>query len=83
MTCSQDQTYRDVLYGASYAALGAGGSKMHSFVCGDEMSLTKGILVKLCNKWYTQLQSIISYSLIQALSRFLGQTGDEDESYDI
>jgi len=38
MTCSQDQTYRDVLCGASDAVLELGGSKVHSFVCGDEES---------------------------------------------
>ena len=36
MTCSRDQTCRDVLYGASDAALEVGGSKMDSFVCSDE-----------------------------------------------
>jgi len=41
MTCSQDQTYRDVLCGASNAALELGGSKMYCFVCGDEKSPTK------------------------------------------
>ena len=35
MIRSQDQTYRDVLYGASDAALELGGSKVHSFVCGE------------------------------------------------
>jgi len=38
MTCSQDQTYRDVLCGARDAVLELGESKMHSFVCGDEES---------------------------------------------
>ena len=38
MTCAQDQTNRDVLCGASDAVLELGGSKVHSFVCGDEES---------------------------------------------
>ena len=38
MICSQDQTCKDVLYGASDAALEPGGSKMLSFVCARRLT---------------------------------------------
>ena len=50
MTCSRDQTYEDVLYGASDAAPELGGSRIQSCVCGDEKSLTNLILIMLRNK---------------------------------
>jgi len=43
MTCSQDQTYRDVLYGASDAALELRESKLCCFVYGNQ-----GVLRDTC-----------------------------------